>query len=332
MFSGPPDSFPRLVGDIGGTNARFALILHPGGALAHERILAAADYPSLRAAIDAYLAAADTPRPRWAAIGIATPVTGDDVRMTNHHWSFSITTLRASLGLDRLEVLNDFTALALAVPALPADALEQVGGRAPVAGTPIAVIGAGTGLGVSGLIPGPHGYTPLAAEGGHTTLAAANDREAAIIAAIRDDLGGHVSAERLVSGPGLSLLYTALARLAGTPPAPLTPSQVTECGLSGACPLCREALDVFCAMLGTVASDVVLTLGARGGVYIGGGIVPRLGDYFRKSPFRARFEAKGRFSTYLRAVPVYVIHAPTPALLGAALALDAPAAPVTSAP
>lgn len=324
MFSGPPDSFPRLVGDVGGTNARFALVLAPDCDLSHERTLAAADYHTIDAAIEAYLIATNAPRPRWAAIGIATPITGDHIQMTNHHWSFSANALKTTLGLERLDMLNDFATLAMAVPMLPAAHLEQIGGSTPVAEAPIAVIGAGTGLGVAGLIPTHRGYTPLAAEGGHSTLAATNDHEAKLIATVRSDLGDHVSAERFVSGPGLSLLYTTLARLNDQHPEPLGASQITELGLAGDCALCHETLEIFCAMLGTVASDVALTLGARGGVYIGGGIIPRLGDYFHRSPFRARFEAKGRFSAYLNAIPVYVIHAPNPALLGAALALDMP--------
>jgi len=322
MSTGATES-PRLVADVGGTNARFALLsgLHarPGEALTLPTI----DFPNLADAAEHYLRQCGSPAVREGAIAIANPITGDRVKMTNHHWSFSIEETRRRLGFERLLLINDFTALALALPALQKDELRQEGGDDPVPGTPLALIGAGTGLGVSGLFPRGDGqWIPISGEGGHVTLAATNQREAEIIDLCRSD-HGHVSAERLLSGMGLVNLYSAIAKLAGSTPRTLVPAEVTQLGLAGSDPFCAEALEVFCALLGVVAGNLVLTLGARGGLYIGGGIVPKLGDYFHRSPFRSRFEAKGRFVAYLAPVPAYVIRAHNAALLGAAVALGA---------
>lgn len=311
----------RLVADIGGTNARFAL-LDAHGMPERVRVLPCSDYPDVVSAVEAYLARAGGERPAVAAIAIANPVTGDRIAMTNHHWSFSVRAAEAKLGLQRLIVLNDFEALALALPALVPDERIQVGGGAAVPGTPIGVLGPGTGLGAAGLVPSGKSWLPLASEGGHVTLAAADDFEAAIIAALRRRFG-HVSAERVLSGPGLAALYETIGTLRQAPQENLSPAEVTKRALDGSDPLCREAVTTFCAMLGTVAGDLALTLGARGGIYLGGGILPQLGAFFKNSPFRSRFEDKGRFATYLSAIPCYVIHSKYPALLGAARALDA---------
>jgi glucokinase len=307
---------PALVADIGGTNARFALI-RDGTAEAVE-VLACANYPSLADAAGAYLATAAAPqRPRRAALAVASPVTGDRVEMTNHVWSFSIAELSAALELETLEVVNDFTAIALAVPHLGAGECADIGDGVQTAGAPIAVLGPGTGLGVSGLVPSDAGWIALATEGGHATLAPVDDRERAVVAEMARRFG-HVSVERAVSGPGLVNLRAAIAAVDGTTTGPLTPDQVTERALARSDALCIEAFDMFCAMLGTAASNLALSLGARGGVYIAGGIVPRFGDAFACSPFRARFEDKGRFRDYLRAIPTRVITRDNPALLGLA--------------
>lgn len=329
MDSRQNDAYPRLVGDIGGTNARFATIAGAGGGLDHILTLPCADFPGPAEAIAHYLQRTGQARPRWCAFGIANPVDGDDVRMTNHHWAFSIRALREELGLQRLLVLNDFAALALAIPGLVPDDVVQVGGGAPVPRRAIGLLGAGTGLGVSGLMPSGEGYLPLEGEGGHVTLPAADAQEAAIIAWLRTRFP-HVSAERVLSGPGLVSLYEAHAalaapaaeRLTASAAERLTASVVSARGLDGSCPLCAAALHSFCAMLGTVAGNLALVLGAKGGIYIGGGIVPKLGAFFARSAFRARFEQKGRFSGYLARIPTYVIQAPYPALLGAAQALE----------
>ena len=311
----------RLVADIGGTNARFAL-LDAHGMPERVRVLPCADYPDVVSAVEAYLSKAGRERPAVASIAIANPVTGDHITMTNHHWSFSVRAAEAKLGLQRLIVLNDFEALALALPTLAPDERSQVGGGAAAPGAPIGVLGPGTGLGAAGLIPSGKSWLPLPGEGGHVTLAATDDLEAEIIAALRRRFG-HVSAERVLSGPGLVALYETIGALCREPLEELSPAEVTNRALDGSDPLCREAVTIFCAMLGTVAGDLALTLGARGGIYLGGGILPQLGTFFETSPFRTRFEDKGRFATYLSAIPCYVIHSKYPALLGAARALDA---------
>ncbi|HEY9102660.1 glucokinase [Chitinimonas sp.] len=322
-------SYPRLLADVGGTNVRLALIHTAGGAISDERNLVCADYPGLYEAIQDYLGPLGI-KPRWAAIGIATAVADDLVKMTNNHFAFSQTELKQQLGLAELSVINDFTALALSLPLLGADELVKVGGGERNPDLPIALLGAGTGLGVSGLIPAHQPgeasrWIPIQGEGGHVSFSPFNDKEDEILRILRREFG-HVSAERLLSGPGVVNIYKALAELNQQQDEGLNAADITRRGVAGDCPLCRETVDTFCGMLGTAAANLAVTLGARGGLYIGGGIVPKLGDYFATSPFRKRFEQKGRFSNYLAAVPSYVIVASNPALRGTAAALDALAA------
>jgi glucokinase len=320
----------RLLADVGGTNARFALQAGSDGPITQVQTLPCADHPSLGEAIEHYLGL-ESPqaRPQRAAIAIANPIRGDRVQMTNHHWSFSIEALRQTLGLEQLELLNDFTALALALPYLPPADLRQIGGPADASArhspTALGLIGPGTGLGVSGLVPdGRGGWCPLQGEGGHVTLSAANDAEQVVLALLRLRFG-HVSAERAVSGQGLSNLYGALTqRDTGTWPQTLpTAAAVSLQAIEGQDPRASEALELFFAFLGTVAGNLALTLGAWGGIFLGGGILPRLGAHLEASLFRERFEAKGRFENHLKGVPVWVIQAQqSPALLGAARRLD----------
>lgn len=310
-----------LIADIGATNTRLALV-EPGGAIARPRLMATDDYASLADAIDAYLAAENPPvRPTRAVLAVAGPVTGDTISMTNHPWTFSAEALRRHLGLAQLRVINDFVANALAVPHLTEADRVQVGGGTPVPGGAIGVIGPGSGLGVSALLRSDGAVVSLQGEGGHVTMAAADDREAAVLELMRRRFD-HVSAERFLSGPGLVNLYNALSELSGEPAAPLTAAQITNPDLEDEYPRAREATDMFCAMLGTMAGNLALTIGARGGVYIAGGIVPKLGAKFARSGFRARFEAKGRLHGYLAAIPTYVIVHHQPAFLGAAKLLE----------
>ena len=312
-----------LVGDVGATNARFGLV-SPAGAILHSSTFACADFAEIGDAVEAYLSGRSTlPTPRIGALAIAAAITGDRIRMTNHPWSFSVAALRDRLGFEKLAAINDFTAVALALPLLSSVDSMQVGGSAPVAGKPIAVLGPGSGLGASGLVPSAAGWSALAGEGGHATMAPANDRESAVLDLMRQRFD-HVSAERVLSGPGLVNLYNALAALDRVPAAPYTAAQITDPDIGAGDRLCREATDMFCAMLGTVAGNLVLALGAQGGVYVAGGIVPRLGRRFVQSGFRERFEAKGRMQPYLAAVPAYVVTHKLPAFLGCAAALAAP--------
>ena len=328
MFQVP--SFPspeaRLLADIGGTNARFAWQAHAGAVIEEPHTLPCAEHATLADAIGHYLRRVGRCAPPALAIAIANPVVGDRVTMTNHHWTFSITELKAQLGFRHLLVLNDFTALALALPGLRPDELRQVGGDKALAGEAIGLIGPGTGLGVSGLVPdGRGGYVPLRGEGGHVTLAGRTPREKLVLDRLEAKYG-HASAERAISGRGLVDIHGELRAIDADRATPSSPSaaEIVEAALGRDDATCRETLDLFCSFLGTAAGNLALTLGARGGIYIGGGIVPRLGDAFDRSQFRARFEAKGRFSTsYLASIPVYVIVArQSPALRGAACAFD----------
>ena len=307
----------RLVGDIGGTNARFALVADGSGQPQQEQVMRCAEFEGLEQAIRHYLADHGNPGIQEAALDVATGITGDFVQLTNGPWGFSIEKTRRALALDRLNVINDFTALALSVPTLQPHELMQVGRGKPVAGTAIAVIGPGTGLGVSGLLPAGEGWIALQGEGGHTAFSPTTGREIEVLRWLMQRYE-HVSTERVVSGMGLENLYQSLCALDHATANPLTPAQITEAALAGNDAHCREALDMFCAILGAAAANLVVTLGARAGCYVGGGIVPRLGEYFARSPFRACFERKGRFSAYVAAVPTYVILSETPALRGLA--------------
>jgi glucokinase len=302
---------PRLIADIGGTYARFALET-ASGRFVHVNSLRCAEHPDFHAAVRAYLNGLPVGRISHAAIAIANPVEGDQVRMTNYHWEFSIEAMRQRLDFDTLVVVNDFTALAMALPRLGPSARRAVGGGSARERSVVGLIGAGSGLGVSGLIPAGDGWVALGTEGGHTSFAPRDARERLILAHA-EALYGHVSFERLLSGPGLELIHKALCTRDGLPEhAPgqaMTAPDITRLGLSGADARCAETLEAFCAILGTAAANLAVTLGALGGIYIGGGIVPRLGAAFDRSPFRQRFEDKGRFSRYLKAIPTYVVTA-----------------------
>ena len=310
-----------LVGDIGATNARFALV-RPDGTSTPPRAYVLDDYPSLLSAVDAYLTDEAPPaRPKQAVLAVACPVTGDRVALTNHTWTFSIEAVRQHFELRRLRVVNDLAAHAIAIPRLGEGDRTQIGTGSPVGTAPIGLIAPGTGLGMSALVPTPNGAIPVEGEGGHATMPPADAREDAVLDLMRKRYD-HVSAERILSGPGLVNLYQALCELAGAPAAPFAPAQITNPRTWNEDPRAREATVMFCAMLGTVAGNLALILGARGGIYIAGGIVPKLGRIFAESEFRSRFEAKGRFRGYLAAIPTYAIVRPLSALVGAAALLE----------
>lgn len=316
------ESYPRLLGDIGGTNARWAWQSAPEAPLQDISVMGCEASASLYEAAASYLAARGGEAPRTACIGVATAVTGDDIGFTNSPWSFSIAALKQALGVERCLVINDFTALAMSLPTLGASDLQAIGGGQAVRSAPIALLGPGTGLGVSGLLTSPTGAcSALSGEGGHVTLAPANDLESELLRCLRAR-HGHVSAERVLSGFGLVNLYQASCDLLGHTLRDLEAADITQAAIAQTDSACQQAVSLFASFLGNVAGNLALTLGARGGVYIGGGIVPRLGQAFDAALFRQRFEEKGRFEAYLQAIPTWVITAATPALLGASRALD----------
>lgn len=325
MVSAPSGN--ALVADVGGSNARFGWVDATSGCLEHVRTLPASDFSGLADAASHYLDDLRRERglnlapPVAAAVAVATAVTSDRVELTNSQWSFSQAEAKAALALQRLHVLNDFEALALALPHLGAQQLRCHGPAmppiTPVAGTTLAVVGPGTGLGVASLVHTGVGWQALPGEGGHSTIAAVDDFEAAVLAHVRRQFN-HVSAERLLSGIGLPVLCQAVAAVCGAPASPThghAPA-IVERGLANE-GIERRTLEVFCALLGSFSGNVALTVGARGGLFIGGGIVPRLGDYFFGTQFRARFEAKGRLASYMAAIPTAVITDTLAALTGA---------------
>ena len=325
------DEGSLLVADIGGTNARFALASARDGriSVAPPTIYRTADFPALEVALGRFLDEAGHPRIAGVAACAAGPVEGKGaaahIAMTNCPWDVTAGTLSQVTGAAKPQLMNDFAALALAIPGLETSELSPVGpARMPVAGEPVGLIGAGTGLGIASLVFGGGREIAVPGEGGHADLAAGDDREAAVIAHLRGRFG-HVSAERVLSGPGLVTLYGALASLSGkeTDPA-LTPSGIAERARRGTCDIASETVRLFCGWLGAVAGDLALTIGARGGIYIGGGIVPGWlaggPGLFSEDIFRARFEAKGRFNAWLSRIPVHVIRREDAALLGLARA------------
>jgi glucokinase len=313
---------PRaLVADIGGTNARFAVADLVTLDIAAVRNYSSADHKSLAAAIRFYL---DDVKETVShgAVAVAAPLLQDTVRLTNAPWTFSQSGLAAEAGLEVFHFFNDFEALSLSLPYLLADELHQIGGQAPLERSPKVVLGPGTGLGVAGLVWSPAGWVAVPSEGGHVTLGAENERELSLVERMRKGLD-RFSVERAVSGPGLSDLHQALVAAQGHSDNPLDPAEVERRALSGEDELAEEALDIFVQWLGRFAGDVALVFGARGGVYLGGGIAPKLVLRLEQEDFRTAFERKGRMAAFVAPIPIYVIMAPYPGLKGAAAGLRA---------
>ncbi len=315
-------NIPTLIADIGGTNARFALALNDGR-VTQTRILACRDYPDPSAAAQAFLADVQPAvQPTHGAFGVASAVSGDHIDLTNHCWSFSTEATRERIGLSQLRVINDVEAMTLSVPHLGEKDIAHIGSGQAVPGAAIAAVAPGTGLGAAALIPDEsRGWIAVASEAGHASATPVRDREAAILSAVRHRFG-NVSVERVVSGPGLVNLYNAICEIDDAKAEPIAdPAKIAHRGRSGECPHCVEALKTFSALFGTFAGDMALTFCARGGVFIGGGVVLKLGAGFDGAAFRRRFEDKGRFSDYLRAIPTFLITHETPALVGLAHAI-----------
>jgi glucokinase len=313
--------FTGLVGDVGGTNARLALV-DSEGHIRHPKTYAAADYASLSDVIATYLeTTTGRKRPPRAAIAVAGPVVDGAIEFTNIEWRMSEGELVGTFEFEAARLLNDFAAQALACPMLDADDLRRIGPELRGAeGAPIVVLGAGTGFGVAGLARSERGDVPIACEGGHAAFAPVEPVEIEVLK-ILARRHGRVSIERVLSGPGMFELYRALGEIGGVETPLGHEKEVAAAGLEGP-GLPRETLERFCAILGSVAGDIALTYGARGGVYVSGGIAPRLADLIMAGGFRRRFEDKGRLAEYMADIPTSMIVHPYAALVGAARALE----------
>ncbi len=311
-----------LVGDVGGTNARFALV-DSVGHIRNPRSFACKDYPSLDAIVTEYIeTTVGKKRPPKAVIAVAGPVLDGEIEFTNLDWRVSEGDLLAHFEFEAVELINDFAAQALACPLLDGADLRPIGPSLPKGphDCPIVALGAGTGFGVAGLARSERGDIAIATEGGHAAFAPGDDVEIEVLRRLIAR-HGRASIERLLSGQGLYELYLALAHIKGQPAALPDEVAVTKEGMVGD-PLAGEALDRFGGIMGSVAGDLALTFGARGGVFISGGIAPRIAERLAAGPFRKRFEAKGRLADYVAAIPTYLVLHPYPAIVGAARELE----------
>jgi glucokinase len=312
--------YDGLVGDVGGTNARFALV-DSQGHIRHPRTFVAREYASLTDVISEYLEqTCGRRRPPRAMIAVAGPVLDGEIEFTNLHWQVSEGDLLAHFEFEAVKLINDFAAQALACPLLETDDLRVLGPALRSApDCPMVVLGAGTGFGVAGLARGDRGDVAIATEGGHAAFAPCDEVEVEIWKRVRARRG-RVSIERLLSGPGLFDLYHALADIEGANAALPDDKGVIEAANNGD-RLAAAAADRFCAILGSVAGDLALTFGARGGVFVSGGLAPRLGERLATSDFRTRFEDKGRLSPFVVQIPTSLVLHPYPAIVGAARGL-----------
>ena len=308
-----------VVADVGGTNIRLATVDAKTGELNQIKKYLCAEYDSIATVVESYFSALHgSVKQLW--IAIACPVDDDLIEMTNHTWQFSQQALQATLGLDKLYVINDYTAISLAVPFLADDEKIQIGGGVVKNKKPIGICGPGTGLGVGHLINVADKWLSLDGEGGHTSFAPTGAESRAVLNVLADKMG-HVSAERLLSGQGIENIYQALCTLEQQSVKYSTAADISRAGLSNECAIAARTLAVFSEGLGGFAGNLALNLACEGGVYIAGGIVPRFIDYIKASGFRAAFEAKGRFSDYNAGIATFVVLHPDPGLFGAGVFL-----------
>ena len=303
-----------VLADVGGTNVRFA-VLRDGvlGPIAH---MTDADHREFGDALATFMAGrADRASIRHALFGVAGVVENERCSLTNSPWIVDADALRARFGFGDIHIVNDFEALAWSLPRFTSDDLRRIAGGEPKPFAPMVVLGPGTGLGVAAYVPGRQGAFVLHSEGGHASVPGGSLREDAIIARLRRQFG-HVSAERVLSGHGLENLYRTIAALESLTLPNRSAPEITQAAIAGSCATSRAAVETFCALLGAVAGDLALAFGAQGGVFITGGIADHLRDHLPHSPFRARFDAKGRMTSYLEAIPVYLILHDDPAFLG----------------
>lgn len=312
-----------LVADIGGTNARFALAERNANAISVKdaQSFRAEDFETIRDAADAYLEAVGV-KPLIACFAVAGPITDASVEFTNSPWVLDIEATKKALGLKRLAVANDFEALANSVRRLHGDDLVLVKAGPGAPDAPKLIIGPGTGLGQALIVPCQERDHIISTEGGHVSFAPRTDEEFEVMKFIARE-HPRVSAERLLSGRGLVNIHRALCAIKEVPRASLQANEITAAAVDGSYPIAAEAVNMFCALLGRVAGDAALSTGARGGIFLGGGILPKIKDIFLKSDFVERFLDKGRMQDYLEDVPVHLIVRDGAALIGAASVLYA---------
>ena len=319
-MSAPGNTAAALLADIGGTNARFALLTPDGrGPLVRLKVAEyETSYDALASALETLAMPVQTP-PAAAVLAFAGPVSAEHAQMTNSGWEARSDELRRRFGFRSVRLMNDYAALALGLDRLTEEDRIAIGPSLPAPGGALAVIGPGSGLGVAAFMPAAPQPRVLVGEGGHSTMAATNDVEADVLAFLRTR-HGHVSAERLLSGPGLANIHQALSTLEGVAVEAMTPAEITDRGLEDSDALCRRTLEVFCAFLGSFAGSMALCYGAQGGVYLGGGILPRFPEFLAASDFRKRFEDKGRLRPYLAEIPTWLIRQPDAAFAGLSVA------------
>ncbi len=316
-----------IVGDIGGTNARFSLANRDRDGtiqLAHTRQFATADFATFSECFSCYLSeTAESGRAgddNSACFAVAGPVSDGKVQFTNNRWSIHQGLLCDEFRLQRLEIINDFAAMASSLPWLQAEdvvILQKGSAGADHRDQPKAVVGPGTGFGVAGLVPSASGWIPVSTEGGHRSFAPESEAEFQLYKQLCDD-NGYLAVEDLISGPGLCNIYQALCQIQQQPAENLPPEQITAAALSGESTLAEETLNFFCNVLGSVCGDAALSYGATGGFYLAGGILPQVEDFLIQSAFLERFNNKGQFRLYLKNIPVYLIVRRNTALTGAA--------------
>lgn len=319
------NTFPRLIADIGGTHVRLGIETSPF-IYSDTKVVNCENYSSLSEAILQYIDELGLKgKIASSALALPTPEIDDMVFMVNSPWqSFSMEQTKDEIKIPNTIFLNDFHALALSIPHIKTKNLVRVGGRNKAEPSkPMAIIGPGTGLGMATLIKHPSGdYLAIPAEGGRSSFPPVNQEEIELWEFVHKRFS-HVSAERFLSGPGIQLIYEGICSIKDLPIKVLpTPAEITSKAVSGECWTCRQTMDIFCRMLGTVASNLAVIVNSFGGVYIGGGIIPKILNFFLHSEFRSRFEDKGRYRPFLARMPVYVINHDFPAFLGASYALD----------
>ena len=310
-------AFPILIGDIGGTNARFAILMDANAEPREFPILATADYPTIDEAIQAGVLDKTSLQPRSAILAVAGPIKGDEIDLTNCDWVIEPKAMIRDLGFENIVVINDFEAQALAAASLGPEFLDKVGGGEILASSSRVVLGPGTGLGVAGLVHARHTWYPVPGEGGHVDMGPRTPRDYELFP-LYEPIEGRISAEQLLCGRGLMNIYRAVSRANGVEPVAANPAEVTSSWSDGSDPAAVEAIELFVTYLGRVAGDLAMVFMARGGVFLAGGIVQRIIPALNHPRFRQAFEDKAPHSAILRMIPTFVITHPLAALSGLA--------------